>query len=528
MTQNLANRRSAPHECPADWPDIERKIASALQTPQGYPAERPSSVTMQETHISKVFLTDHFAYKLKKAVKNDFVDYSTLEKRHHFCHEELRLDRRYAPELYLGVAPITWNGHSIEMEGRGRPIEYAVKMRRFTEDTLLRKRLAQAQVTDNDIFNLANSVAGFHQTAAVASPVTDWGTPQAIGKDAFDNFVPLESRATKLSDKAQQQLAALLSWSIHEYHRLESAFDLRKQAGAVRECHGDLHTGNIVWWKNQWTPFDGIEFNERFRWIDVLSDAGFLAMDLFACQHANLSNLFVSYYLESTGDYQGLPLLRWYMVYRALVRAKVEALRLDQQTATQLADDGPGQVEHYLGTASRFARVDPPQLWITHGLSGSGKSTEALRYVRNEGAIRIRSDVERKRLFQAAPYDPSESASRPQLYSPVMTTRTYKRLQDLAESILTAGYSVVVDATFLKQLERRTFAQLAQKLGATFRILDFLVPESELKQRIEFRHRQGKDASDADLEVLATQIRTREPLTAAEQSAAIRIKPSSD
>lgn len=520
MGYQLATQTSRENEnLPATSPDTP--LVKALLSPDAYPDERPPTVEMCETHISRVFLTEKYAYKLKKPVHNDFVDYSTLEKRQRFCFEELRLDGRYAPDLYLGVVPVTTHGRSFQVGGSGRVVDYAVKMWRFPNNVLLSRRLDEGKVSANDIRDLAIEVAAFHRTATCICQESAWGHPPLIFQDALDNLEVLAPIGGQLDRELAQDLRALRHWTEDQYRALETAFKFRRQSGSIRECHGDLHAGNIVWWQDRWTPFDGIEFNERFRWIDVLSDAGFLAMDLFARAHTRLARLLVSHYLESTGDYEALPVLRWYMVYRALVRAKVAAIRLGQLHSDAESEATTSQMKHYLATAVQLTRKTQPRLWITHGLSGSGKSTGADRYVQQEGAIRLRSDVERKRLWgRGATTRPTEQEAL-QLYSTPMTQRTYDHLQRLAAQVIRAGHSVVVDATFLKQVDRASFARLASEVGATFQILDFQVPESELKKRITTRFSENRDVSDANLKVLTRQIRKQEPLTTAEREIAV-------
>jgi uncharacterized protein len=286
----------------------------------------------------------------------------------------------------------------------------------------------------------------------------------------------------------------------------------------VRECHGDLHCNNIVKWAQHWVPFDGIEFNADLSWIDVVNDAAFLMMDLQARGHPELASLWINAYLEATGDYEGLKVLRWYLVYRALVRAKVAAMREHQLVANpQAMQDAAHDVNHYVAMARAFMlRHEPLELWITHGLSGSGKSTQALRLVKSTGAIRIRSDVERTRAFGLGHYDSHA------------TQATYDRLATLAGSVLDSGYSVIIDATFLKRDQRNRFRDLAQSRGIVFRILDCQADIATLRQRIADRLQQGIDPSEADASVLELQIQSHEPLDALEKKHVVHqgtIKP---
>jgi uncharacterized protein len=503
---------------------LEGDLVTALGCPDAYPLDQCSHVEHVETHISHVFLTDRFAYKIKKRLRNDFLDYSSLERRLHNCMEEFRLDRRYAPDLYLGVVPISFADQAFRVDSGAdsenrTTVEYAVKMRRFGAGALLSERLHNHAVTLSDMQSLARSLARFHDAAGCADPNSDFGNPANVRKDAFDNFDALKAGPHILD--ISERLLHLRLWTESEYERVQSVLAERKAQGFIRECHGDLHTSNIVRWKDAWMPFDGIEFNENFRFIDVLSDAGFLAMDLIAKHQIELSNLFVNFYLEETGDYQALRLLRWYMVYRALVRAKVSLMRLMQSAAdTPQFASAKADLDHLLDTAQEIAQARPQCLWITHGLSGSGKSTGALRWVQDQGAIRIRSDVERKRMLGYQATDRPPDSSLTQVYSQETTNDVYCHLEKLASCVLNSGYSPVVDATFLEKRHRATFAALAEASGYDFQILDFKASESVLRARINSRKAQGMDPSDAGLEVLDQQIRGEEPLDAQEQEIA--------
>ncbi len=492
-------------------------LVSALLQPTAYPQETCSQIQLIETHISWVFLTAEYAYKVKKPVRNDFLDYSTLERRRRLCYEELRLDRRYAPELYVDVVTITRQADGFQIAGAGEVCEYAVKMRRFTSDALLSHRLERGLVDSQDIKRLAASIAAFHAAALRADVNTDRGVPDSVVQDAVDNLDALESLGLVSSE-----LPRLRRWTLEMGKRLRPCFEQRRQQGMIRECHGDLHTGNIVQWQGGLTPFDGIEFCDGFRWIDVLSDVGFLAMDLQAKQHPAFAYLLLSTYLEATGDYEHVELLRWYQVYRALVRAKVDGLLLRQQAAGSPAAVEAWQDGHTLiDLAQRLTQSAPGQLWLTFGASGSGKSTGAERLVERNGLIRLRADVERKRLLgKPADYRPT-SAETAAFYSEAASRRTYTHLRDLAERILQAGYGVVVDATFLKGWQRELFFSLADDAHVPLNILKFEADPAILAQRIRSRAEHAQDASDADEDVLRRQLASCDPLSEREQARAV-------
>ena len=284
----------------------------------------------------------------------------------------------------------------------------------------------------------------------------------------------------------------------------------------MRECHGDLHLGNITRWQGELTPFDCIEFNPGFRWIDVLSEIAFLLMDLDDHQRTDLGWRFLNAYLERTGDYEGLDVLRFYLVYRALVRAKVAMLRREQAaTDTDEQERLATECCNYLDLATAYTTPRPVQITITYGLSGSGKTYGTQATIEQEQAIRIRSDVERKRLFGLAATERAAGDIDSGLYTADASRKTYTQLVRLTESVIQAGYPVIVDATFLKRWQRQLFRDLADHVGVPFRVLTFEASEEVLRKRIQQRMMTG-DASDATLTVLDHQLQTREPLTSEE------------
>ena len=469
-------------------------------------------VVVRETHISWVLLAGDFAYKIKKSIVTDFLDYGTLAKRHCACCEEIRLGIRYASGLYLDVVPITFEDGQIRMDGDSTPIEFAVRMRRFDEGTLLSDRLSKNQVFVEDMLQLAETIARFHSVALKLEP-TRKDLALEIYSQAQQNFELLRREPLLCQDPAIQRLE---NWTASYFENNRQHFADRISGGFIRECHGDLHCGNVVLWKERWAPFDGIEFNSNYSWIDTISDIAFLVMDLQELGHHECAAAFLNAYLEQTGDYQSLSVLRWYLVYRALVRAKVEVMRARQISQVEILDFKQiTRAKAYIKLAENLRESFPLKLWITHGVSGSGKSMGSQRVVQQFGAIRIRSDVERKRLFKTSNVTGIDSL-RAGIYSPTGSEATYQRLFDLAEGVLQSGFSVIVDATFLKYSDRQRFHGLANLEGADFRILDFQLDEATLKKRITHRQMTSSDASDATLEVLSNQLQNQEPLTGME------------
>lgn len=483
-------------------------LTDGLRRPDAYPHVVGDPVRVYQTHISLVFLAGEFAYKIKKPIKTNFLDYSTLELRKHFCQEEVRLDGRYADDLYLGVVSVNRSTEGIKIQGDGEVIEYAVKMRRFPEGAMLSRRIESGKLTTGEMDQLAETVAGIHQKASVGTEGTAVGWPDFLREDVFQIINTL---AVNADLEASTALGVLEDWLKDFFQRYSPSIVERVPAGFVRECHGDLHLDNVVHWRGQLVPFDGIEFNDHLRWIDVLSDAAFLAMDLVARDHVELGRWFINAYLERTGDYRSLHLLRLFLVYRSLVRALAASMRVDR------ADE-----RKHVELAFRFTLREVPQLWITHGVSGSGKSTLSGNVIQRNDAIWLRSDIERKRMFNLLPNERPSSEIADRLYNDDADERTYRRLKDLAGGVLSAGYSVIVDATFLKRANRQSFFNLAKQQDVSFAILDCNTDLQTLRQRVADRARTNNDASDADIQVLERQIANYEPLSENERDHVIQ------
>ena len=479
-------------------------------------------VELIETHISSVILAGEFAYKIKKPLDLGFLDFSTLERRRFCCEEELRLNRRLTENLYLQVVKITGTGDRPALETNGEVIEYAVKMRRFQGGILLSEQ--PDLLSDALADRLAQQLAGFHAAIGPAATLPPHGMPDQVLQPMQQNFDQIRS----LSAEYDAPLAQLQAATLAAYRSLERRLAERRAEGYIRECHGDLHLGNIVLEGDRLILFDGIEFNPELRWIDTMSELAFLLMDIEEKGMFPISRRLLNRYLEISGDYRGLDVLRFYQLYRAMVRAKVVAIRLHQAAVT--GDERrrlQAEFSTYLENAQRYTHSAPPWLMITHGLSGSGKSTVSGELLRNLPAVRIRSDIERKRLagLDAA----SGSASPPMggIYTPDFSNTTYAHLLSLTHSVLCAGYAVIIDATFQKRGQRQEFQALSSRLGAPFLILDFQVPERELRKRLEARERLGTDPSEANAAVLNEQLRSAEKLTAEEHRCAVVVTTKS-
>ncbi|MCU0840903.1 MAG: AAA family ATPase [Thiobacillaceae bacterium] len=458
-----------------------------------------------ETHISWVLVIATHAYKIKKPLDLGFLDFSTAERRRFCCAEEIRLNRRLAPHIYLDVVAVTGPEDSPSIGGEGPLLDWAVRMRAFPADATLDR---EKELTAAQIDAIADRVAGFHGEIERAPDDSPFGTHEAVMYPVRENFRQIRGLAAPV--EAQTTLDRLEAWSEAEGERLADHFGRRKAEGQVRECHGDLHLGNIAWVDDAPLIFDCIEFNPALRFIDVASEVAFLFMDLVSRDRDDLAWRFLNRWLELTGDYAGLDALRFYAVYRAMVRAKVNFIRAGQ-------DDAPAQAEalRYLALAERLSRPGRPALLLMHGLSGSGKTWLSQRVLEALGAVRLRSDVERKRLFGLAPL--AESTAIPGgIYTEDAGRRTFERLAELARQLLEDGYAVIVDATFLRQPHRAPLLRVADKLGVPCRILSLKVDESVLRQRVSRRAEARDDASEATPDVLASQLASQEPFTAIE------------
>jgi aminoglycoside phosphotransferase family enzyme/predicted kinase len=476
-----------------DDEDFVQRLCDCLRARTGGP------VALKETHISWLLLTDRLAFKLKKPVRLPFLDFGTPSLRRHFCEEEIRLNRRLSHSLYRGLVAVRGTRAAPAIGGDGPFIDTLVCMRRFPDDAVLSERLVARRLLPWHVERLASRIADFHEAAQRIGTDT--------GRDAVARAVaPVEAVVSQLMRaRSAQALAPVERWIVDQARRLAPVFREREAGGAVRDCHGDLHLSNTVVLGDDVTAFDCIEFDASLRRIDVMSDVAFLTMDLKARGRADLAQRFLEQYLEHRGDYDGLRILRFHEVHRALVRDLVASLR---PRASEPAS--PGEPD-YLAVAGRLVAeaAAAPRLAIVSGLAGSGKSTLARRLVEQVGGVRIRSDVERKRLFGLASLERSDRIEGG-IYGADASDRTYARLVDCAGRALAGGFAVIVDASFLSAAHRRALRALAAERRVPFAIFAAHADEAILRERVRARSAAGSDASEADLHVLELQQRTRE------------------
>lgn len=492
---------------------MSQALIAALQNPALYP-HPVEGFQVIETHISWVLLTGPYAYKIKKPVNFGFLDFTELASRKHFCEEELRLNQRLAPSLYRQVVPICGSLEAPRFGEDAPIIEYALQMRQFPQSQLLAELQARGELHSEHIDALAELIANFHLQAPRVPMEHPLGTPEAVMGPVQQNFDQIRPLLTDAADLAQ--LDTLEHWAQSTYQRLYPLLSERKADGHIRECHGDIHLGNVTLLDGQVALFDCIEFNEPFRLTDIVADSAFLAMDLESRGLKSLARRFVNRWLELTGDYQALELLNFYKSYRALVRAKINLLSLCHEPDTTHRATAMAEYRRYASLAEQYCAIPSRFMAITHGVAGVGKSHVSLRLVEELGAIRVRSDVERKRLFGAQAAEQQDLGQG--IYQSSASEATYQRLNELAGLALRAGYPVILDATFLKRAQRDAARQVAEDHGVPFLLLDCQAPDHVLEQRVTQRMREGRDPSDATLEVMHAQQASREPLSEDELS----------
>jgi aminoglycoside phosphotransferase family enzyme/predicted kinase len=476
-----------------------------------------------ETHISYVLLDGYHAYKIKKPVDLGFVNFTSLEKRKFYCGEEIRLNKRLAADLYIGVITITGPAKKPEINGKGRILEYAVKMKQFPRESELSRLIDSSTDLTEPFHQFCIKLAAFHTVVEVADQKSGFSNGESISSRNIQNFKSIDMDL--LTPEETEALTHLKQWTLTSLQNNNDIFNKRIEGGRIRECHGDLHLGNLVYIDTEIIAFDCLEFNEQLRWIDVASELAFLVMDLFARNKPDLARRCLDWYLEESGDYDLVPLFQHYLVYRAMVRAKV--CFLTRRPGESL--ENRKQFQHYLELANRFSSPkNKPKLIITHGFSGSGKTWITDQIIAQSDCIRLRSDIIRKQLHGIGIRDSSQSKTKNNIYSKNADARTYIYLEKTARKILSAGYPVIVDATFLSKQNRHTFKSLAESMNVDFNILDLQADPEVLNKRIRKRQKLGKDASEAGIAVLKKQLASADPLDQFERQNSIVLNSGKD
>ncbi len=478
----------------------------SLMNPAAYP-HPVRDVRHLATHISDVFLTGPFAYKIKKPVDLKFLDFSTLEKRRYYCEQEVILNRRLAPDIYLGVVPITRDGETYHVEGEGDVVEYAVKMVQFGQEGLLDAMAERGEVRRAHILDLAEQVARFHQSAERADA---FGTPEVVGENVLRNF---EQTAKYQGVVVSPERFSRLKETSEDFLKRKAAlFHRRIKSGSIRVCHGDLHLQNICLDRGRLIIFDCIEFNDALNHIDVINEVAFLLMDLDHRGYPGLGHRFLNAYLEKTQDYEGLAILDFYLIYRACVRAKVACFLLEDPDITEEEKKAAKErASAYFELAESYLTDHRPGLILMAGVSGSGKSTVASDLAEGLGGVMIRSDAVRKSLAELSGDVRAPAEYRRGIYTPEMTERTYRGLLERATAVIASGRWAILDATYAQRQHRLSARSWAEKRGVPFGILYCTAPLSVLETRLSQRVAAGKDVSDADAEIMRRQLSVFEP-----------------
>jgi aminoglycoside phosphotransferase family enzyme/predicted kinase len=486
------------------------RLIEELSRPAAYPGAA-GPVEVRQTHISVVFLVGPHAYKVKKPVDFGFLDFRTLERRHHFCQEEVRLNRRLAPAVYHGVVPVTRGPDGLQVEGEGEAVEWAVKMVRLPEAATLREGLRRGEVGPERLEELARRLAAFHAAAEGGEHIASLGRFEVVAGNARENLEQSAAVGVTVSAAVFERLRALTEEALA---RLRPLIESRAARGVPRDTHGDLRLSHAYLFPEKPPPddlliIDCIEFNERFRYADPVADVAFLYMDLVRVGRRDLAEALATAYFAAAGDGEGRALLPFYTAYRAAVRAKVEGLEAAEAEVPaeeRAAAQAKARAHWLLALGELEAPGRRPELVLVGGLPGSGKSTLACGLAERARFEVIRSDVVRKELAPAG-------AGREDIYTPEWTERTYGECLRRAEGLLLEGKRVLVDATFREEARRAAFLEAATGLGVPGLLLVCRAAPEVVRERLAARR---GDVSDADWRVyleLAAQWEAPWPLT---------------
>ncbi|MGQ4647569.1 AAA family ATPase [Lyngbya aestuarii] len=484
-------------------------LIEQMKQPGFYPHPVEEPIKLIQTHISYVFLTGDYVYKVKKSVNFGFLDFSTLELREHFCLEELRINQPNAPEIYLEVLPITKTGEKFFLGDQGTPVEYTLKMCQFPQDALLLKMFEQGKLTEAHLEELARVVAHFHTQAATNDYIRSFGEPAKVREAIEENYQQTEKYIGE--PQTQQQYQETKQYTDTFFAQHQELLTTRLQNNWIRECHGDLHLGNICLWHDKMQLFDRIEFNQPFRFVDVMYDVAFVVMDLEAREAKELGNAFLNTYVEQTGDWEGLQVLPLYLSRQAYVRAKVNSFLVDDSDVPEQAkQEAAATASKYYRLAWEYTKFRQGKLILMSGLSGSGKTTVARQLARRLGAIHLRSDAVRKHLAGIS----LEQRGGDELYTTKMSQDTYKRLLELGIKLASLGFPVILDAKYDRLSLRREAIAKANNHSLPVQIICCTAPQEVLRDRLLSR---TGDVSDATADLLEQQKAASEPFTEAEK-----------
>ncbi len=486
----------------------QKVILEAMGDPAFYP-DAPSAVTVQETHISTLFLTDDYVYKIKKPVNFGFLDFTTLSARRFFCEQEVRLNRRLSPGVYLGVVAIHHSDRGIHLAPPGDVVEYAVKMRRIPEERMMDLLLARGEIDAGIIRQIALQLVGFHSRARTDREISLYGTAARVAKNTEENFGQTEAFIGTTLRRDQFERITAFTRGFLERRRL--LFRKRAAEKRIRDCHGDIRMEHICI-VYPIVIFDCIEFNRRFRYTDVAADLAFLAMDLDFHDRPDFSRMLIEIYVEYSQDWELLKMIRFYKCYRAYVRGKVESFQSEDPAQPDAARQKHlSQAQHYFALADAYAEARP-YVVITSGLTGTGKSRLAEALARDLDLALFQSDRIRKEISGMPPEEHRIEAFGKGIYSKEASRRTYQTLLSKAEETLKQGRPVILDATYLKQGERNAARELSDKHRVPFFVLEVTCPEEEVQRRLANRVRETGAISDGRWEIYLSQRDIREAI----------------
>ncbi|MBI5892470.1 MAG: AAA family ATPase [Deltaproteobacteria bacterium] len=478
-------------------------IVEELLKPSAHP-DAPQNIELKQTHISYLIFTPQFVYKIKKPVDFGFLDFTTLEKRRFFCEQEVVLNKRLCPDMYLGVVAIKEKNGIIKIQGSGEAIEYAVKMKKLPSENMMDVMLKRGSVTDEMIVRMAKLVTDFHNMADTNPYISEFGKITAIKKNTDENF----SQTLPIIGKtiSQERYDRIKNYAESFLQEHKKAFENRIENGFIKDCHGDIHSEDICI-TNGIYIFDCIEFNERFRYSDTVSDIAFLAMDLDFFNCHNLSKRFIDAYIKASKGDSVFEILDFYKCYRAYVRGKVEGFKSQQKEVAE------AEREHAIIKAKRYFYLADlyaaggfrPVVLVVCGLAGTGKTTLANAIGKEIGFKVISSDIVRKELAGIRPaehrYDDFEKG----IYTRDFTIKTYNEMMKKAEDFLRGGISIILDATFMADIFREMTVKLAKDTNADLYFIECTLDDEIVKKRLDERSKKEGVASDARWEIYLKQ-----------------------
>jgi aminoglycoside phosphotransferase family enzyme/predicted kinase len=491
-------------------PVSQEKLVAFLSDPRSYP-RRPRCVRVIQTHTSYLILAAPYAYKVKKPVNLGFLDFSTLEKRRHFCERELLLNRRLCPGSYLDVVPISLKAGKLAFGPGGKVVEYAVKMRKLQDRYFLLHLLQQGRVGSEELDRIVSTLTAFYKAQHPTEEITAWGRLENLKTSTDENF--RQTEAFIGSTLSRPAFEAIRAYTGDFYAHHTDLFDSRLRDRWIRDCHGDLHLEHIHLSPSALSIYDCIEFNDRFRYIDVANDVAFLAMDFDHHGRPDLSGDFARRMAGALGD-KGMPyLLNFYKCYRAYVRGKVESFR---QKAVEVPEpeqkEGQAQAKNYFRLALRYAVCgSEPMVLIVAGRVGSGKSTLAGSLGDELGCEIFSSDRTRKRLAGVPIYERGTSTRRRRLYSEAMTNKTYQELLRCLREPLKEGRGLIIDATFSRRAHRDRLREQLEDAGVPYCFVEAQASTELLKTRLKEREGRSDEVSDARFEDFEVIDRSYEP-----------------